>query len=72
MLAGYPDGRVDEGPGAGHASLVGLPSPATAAGAPTQRDKGSGRGRHRASARGTGDTPRETSQAAEGRKTPDA
>src|SRR4051812_8076762 len=24
VLAGYPDGRVDEGPGAGHASLVGL------------------------------------------------
>ena len=24
MLAGFPDGRVDEGPGAGHASLVGL------------------------------------------------
>ena len=24
MLAGYPDGRVDEGPGAGPASLVGL------------------------------------------------
>ena len=24
MLAGYPDGLVDEGPAAGHASLVGL------------------------------------------------
>jgi NADH-quinone oxidoreductase subunit E len=24
VLAGFPDGRVDEGPGAGHASLVGL------------------------------------------------
>ena len=24
VLAGYPDGRADEGPGAGHASLVGL------------------------------------------------
>jgi len=24
VLAGSPDGRVDEGPGAGHASLVGL------------------------------------------------
>jgi len=24
VLAGYPDGRVDEGPGAGHASLAGL------------------------------------------------
>jgi NADH-quinone oxidoreductase subunit E len=24
VLAGYPDGRVDEGPGAGSASLVGL------------------------------------------------
>ena len=24
VLAGFPDGRVDEGPGAGHASLVGV------------------------------------------------
>ncbi len=37
VLAGFPDGRVDEGPGAGHASLAGLRWPGRTRGPPRSR-----------------------------------